>query len=90
MRSICTDAARSPDFDGLADNFYQDSPIPDRLSRVLAEQTQLLWATGHHSSLPVVVMAAGPEHLARQVRGYHHTTDVGQLLFEALGHERAH
>jgi hypothetical protein len=30
-------------------------------------------------------MAAGPERLARRVRGYHHTTDVGRLLFEALG-----
>jgi len=75
-------------YDGLADAFYQDSPMADRLSRVLAEQIQLLWATGHHSNLPVIVMAAGPEQLAHQVRGYYHTTDVGRLLFEALGDRR--
>jgi len=72
-------------YDGVADSFYQDSPMPDRLSRVLVEQTQLLWATGHHSNLPVLVMAAGPAALEQQVRGYYHTTDVGRLLFEALG-----
>jgi len=72
-------------YDGVADSFYQDSPMPDRLSRVLVEQTQLLWATGHHTNLPVLVMAAGPAALEKQVRGYYHTTDVGRLLFEALG-----
>ncbi len=56
-----------------------------RLDLVLAEQTQLRWATGGHTNLPVLVMAAGPERLASRVRGYHHTTDVGRLLFEALG-----
>jgi len=74
-------------FDGLADSFYQDSPMANRLSRVFAEQSQLLWGTGHHSGLPVIVMAAGPPGLARQVRGYYHTTDVGRLMFEALGRD---
>jgi len=72
-------------YDGVADSFYQDSPMPDRLAHVLTEQTRLLWATGQHTNLPVIVMAAGPEGLARQVRGYYHTTDVGRLMFEALG-----
>ncbi len=62
-----------------------DLPTPDRLDRVLADQTHLRWATGGHTNLPVVVMAAGPAPLARQVRGYRHMTDLGRLLFEALG-----
>jgi len=72
-------------FDGLADLFYQDNIWPERLSRVLVDQTHLLWATGQHTNLPVVVMGAGPKALADQVRGYYHTTDVARLLFEALG-----
>ncbi|HSJ99993.1 MAG TPA: alkaline phosphatase [Kofleriaceae bacterium] len=56
-----------------------------RLALVLAAQTRLRWATGGHTNLPVIVMAAGPEALASRVRGYYHTTDVGRLLFEALG-----
>jgi alkaline phosphatase len=72
-------------FDGFTDPFFQDSPFQDRLALVLADQTQLVWATGQHSSLPVMVFAAGPHRLARRVVGYHHTTDIGELLFDALG-----
>jgi alkaline phosphatase len=56
-----------------------------RLALALAAQTQVRWATGGHTNLPVIVMAAGPPALASRVRGYYHTTDVGRLLFEALG-----
>jgi alkaline phosphatase len=62
-----------------------EAPTPDRLDRVLAEQTHLRWATGGHTNLPVIVLAAGPERLVRRVRGYHHATDIGRLLLEALG-----
>lgn len=60
-------------------------PTPDRLARVLGEQSHLRWATGGHTNLPVIVMAAGPARLASRVRGYQHMTDVGRLLLEALG-----
>ncbi len=62
-----------------------DRPTSNRLACELADQTHLRWATGGHTNLPVIVMAAGPERLASRVRGYHHATDVGRLLFDALG-----
>lgn len=67
------------------DGFFQDSAFSNRLSRALVDQTLLLWSSGHHTSLPVMVLAAGPDRFARGVNGYQHTTDIGRLMFAALG-----
>ncbi len=54
------------------------------LGRELAEQQNIVWGTGTHTSTPVTVMAFGPKDLQDKFDGLYHHTEVGQKLMNAL------
>lgn len=53
------------------------------IARALANQQQIVWATGTHTSTPVFVVALGPQ--AEMFSGMHHSSEVGMLMRKALG-----
>ncbi len=67
------------------DAFVPHDPFHNRLAHQFVDHTQLVWATGTHTSTPVQVFAMGPLHYSLRVLGYHHNSRVGQIIFDALG-----
>lgn len=57
------------------------------LARTLAARQQIVWGTATHTTTPVVLIAYGPREVASRFGGLLHSTEVGRLLFEALGFE---
>jgi alkaline phosphatase len=67
--------------------FYggRDSARDALMGRAVARQLGVVWASGAHTSTPVMVMAMGPRHHTRCFHGLHTSTSVGRLLQRALG-----
>lgn len=66
-------------------SFYVHASIhPDMLGRVLADQNHAVWATGTHTSTPVLVMAMGPRRYAERVRGYIDNTEIAKIIEDAF------
>ena len=63
---------------------YGDEIHLNLLARELAEQQNVVWGTGTHTSTPVTVMSFGPESVASTFNGMNHHTDIGQKLIDAL------
>ncbi len=63
---------------------YGDEIKLNLLGRELAEQQNVVWGTGTHTSTPVTVMTYGPENLVEQFDGMQHHTEIGQKLKAAL------
>ncbi|WP_281648636.1 alkaline phosphatase [Parendozoicomonas sp. Alg238-R29] len=63
---------------------YGDEIHLNLLGRELAEQQNVVWGTGTHTSTPVSVMTFGPEKLVDQFDGMQHHTDIGKKLMSAL------
>ncbi|MGI9281820.1 MAG: alkaline phosphatase [Endozoicomonas sp.] len=63
---------------------YGDEIQGNLLARELAEQQNIVWGTGTHTSTPVSVMAFGPEAITDGFDGMQHHTDIGKKLIEAL------
>jgi alkaline phosphatase len=55
------------------------------MGRAVARQQGVAWASGAHSSTPVMVMALGARHHTQCFNGLHTSTSVGRLLQRALG-----
>lgn len=66
------------------DRFSPHDPFHNRLAQEFVDTTQIVWATGTHTNIPVQLMAAGPRRYTRRVHGYGHSRDVGRLIFDAL------
>ncbi len=50
------------------------------LGREMAEEQNVVWGTGTHTTTPVVVIAYGNEEAAKTFSGFMHHTDIGQRL----------
>ncbi len=50
------------------------------LGREMAEEQNVVWGTGTHTTTPVVVIAYGNEEAAKAFNGFMHHTDIGQRL----------
>lgn len=74
--------AKIHDFDA----FYvdPDGGRPALLARQLAAASNVVWATGTHTTTPVAVFAWGPGQHTRRFKGILHHTKVGQLAIESL------
>ncbi len=55
------------------------------MGRAVAREQSVVWATGTHTASPVILVAWGPEKHSRRFGGVHHTTEVHDLMAEALG-----
>jgi alkaline phosphatase len=55
------------------------------MGRAVAKQQGVVWASGSHTSTPVMVMASGPRHHTQCFNGLHTSTSVGKLLQRVLG-----
>ena len=64
--------------------FYVYNDVGTLLGRELAEQQNIVWGTGTHTSTPVTVMAFGPEQLEDSFDGLQHHTEIGEKLMNAL------
>lgn len=63
---------------------YGEGDRAAAISRVLADQTNVVWATGTHTHAPVPVFAWGPRGLEQRFDHLLHHTEIGRLLFEAM------
>ncbi|MDR4504697.1 MAG: alkaline phosphatase [Candidatus Scalindua sp.] len=54
-------------------------------ARKIAEQQQVVWGTGTHTSTPVFVIAFGPEAVQNRFDGLWHSTDIGKMMIESMG-----
>ena len=63
---------------------YGDEIKLNLLGRELAEQQNVVWGTGTHTSTPVTVMTYGPEALVEKFDGMQHHTDIGKKLMGTL------
>ena len=61
---------------------YGDDIHLNLLARELAQQQNVVWGTGTHTSTPVTVMSYGPG--ADAFNGMNHHTDIGQKLISTL------
>jgi len=59
---------------------YADEVRNCLMGRAIARRQGVVWATGTHTSTPVIVVAVGPEAHTKELRGLHHTTDVGRFM----------
>ncbi len=53
-----------------------------RISKLVSDQSGLVWSTGTHTSTPVPVMAYGPG--AKHVRGFHENAWIGEFIKNAV------
>ncbi|MCB0343687.1 MAG: alkaline phosphatase [Bdellovibrionales bacterium] len=59
------------------------------IARALADQQDVVWGTGTHTSVPVLVIAHGPSKLTDRFDGFLDMTELGRLLFESMGFDAA-
>ncbi len=64
--------------------YQTDDNRQNLLAREVAEGQNVVWATGTHTSTPVLVFAQGPAKAAAPFSKVLHHTDVGQFAIEAL------
>ncbi len=55
------------------------------MARAIARDQGVVWATGTHTSTPVLVIAWGPEKWKKSFRGTYHSTRLGGLMIEVMG-----
>ena len=73
-------AARFPKvMDFKAFYVYGEEIRHDLLGRAVAEEQNVVWGTGTHTSTPVTVIAYGPESAAKQFGKMVHHTDIGRM-----------
>ena len=63
---------------------YQKDNRENLLAQAVAASQQVVWATGTHTSTPVIIFVNGPEQTKRPFGKILHHTQVGQLAIEAL------
>ena len=76
-KSVTIDRAKCEVSDFYPYEEYSPSAV---LGRYLAPRLNVVWATGTHTSTPVLVFAKGPG--AEKLRGFMETTQLGRLLAE--------
>jgi len=73
-------AARFPKvMDFKAFYVYGEEIRHDLLGRAVAEEQNVVWGTGTHTSTPVTVIAYGPESASKQFGKMVHHTDIGRM-----------
>ncbi|QDS97634.1 Alkaline phosphatase 4 precursor [Adhaeretor mobilis] len=63
---------------------YGENLRMNLLGRLLAEEQNVVWGTGTHTSTPVTLGAWGPEAATKPFSGIHHSTDIGQRMIELM------
>lgn len=63
---------------------YGDEIRNDLIGRALAEQQNVVWGTGTHTSTPVTVIAYGPASAQQKFSGMTHHTDIGKLTKQII------
>jgi len=58
---------------------YGEEIRHDLLGRAVAEEQNVVWGTGTHTSTPVTVIAYGPESASKQFGKMVHHTDIGRM-----------
>ncbi|TAL33909.1 MAG: alkaline phosphatase [Spirochaetes bacterium] len=55
------------------------------MGRAISREQGIVWASGTHTSTPTILIALGPENTINYFRGLRHSTEVGELMRQALG-----
>ncbi|GAA3925320.1 alkaline phosphatase [Litoribacillus peritrichatus] len=63
---------------------YGEEVRHDLLGRAVAEEQNVIWGTGTHTSTPVPVIAFGPESASKQFGKMIHHTDLGRMAKEVV------
>jgi alkaline phosphatase len=63
---------------------YGEEVRHDLLGRAVAEEQNVVWGTGTHTSTPVPVIAFGPQSVAKQFGKMVHHTDIGQMTKDVI------
>jgi alkaline phosphatase len=63
---------------------YGEEIKTDLIGRALAEQQNVVWGTGTHTSTPVSVIAWGPDEATRPLAKIGHHAEVGQYMMGLL------
>jgi alkaline phosphatase len=72
------------DVNGAFFAYQTDDNRQNLLAREVAEQQNVVWATGTHTSTPVLVFTQGPGDTSAPFGKVLHHTEVGQRAIEAL------
>ncbi|MFC3152898.1 alkaline phosphatase [Litoribrevibacter euphylliae] len=63
---------------------YGEEVRHDLLGRAVAEDQNVVWGTGTHTSTPVPVIAFGPDSVSKQFGKMIHHTDIGRMAKEVI------
>ncbi len=64
---------------------YLENNRVNLIARAIADQQDVVWGTGTHTSVPVLVVAYGPKKLRQAYDGFQQMTDIGKLLAFSMG-----
>ena len=75
----------SPRVNDYADFYvFGDNVRMNLLARAVAAEQNVVWATGTHTSTPVIAVAVGPEHASQPYGTMMHATDLGKQMQSTL------
>ena len=63
---------------------FGDNLRMNLLARAVAADQNVVWATGTHTSTPVIAVAVGPEHASKPYGKMMHATDLGKQMQSTL------
>lgn len=63
---------------------YGENSRHNLLGRMLAEEQNVVWGTGTHTSTPSPLGAWGPEDAAKRFGGLRHATEIGRGMMELM------
>jgi len=63
---------------------FGDNVRMNLLARAVAADQNVVWATGTHTSTPVIAVAVGPEHASKPYGKMMHATDLGKQMQSTL------
>ena len=70
-----------PQIDDFSDFYvFGENLRLNLLARTVASDQNVVWATGTHTSTPVLAIAVGPAEAQDSIRGMLHSTDLGKRM----------
>ena len=70
-----------PQIDDFSDFYvFGENLRLNLLARTVAADQNVVWATGTHTSTPVLAIAVGPDEAQDSIRGMMHSTDLGKRM----------
>ncbi len=75
-----------PRFDAYKEYYvYGDESRQNLLGQALAKDQGVVWATGTHTSTPILILVSGPAQAESQLRSVMHSSEMGRRLAALMG-----